>query len=82
MAQRGPWSTFAQSLQTVAAGATQTFVIALPSIPHLDEPSRSPGFDLLNVYVAAQVGTVVANAHLQPADPGCSRYGARRELHE
>ena len=61
MAQRGPWSTFAQDLQTVAAGASTTFVIALPSIPYLDEPSRSPGFDLLNVYVAAQVGTLVAN---------------------
>ena len=32
MAQRGPWSTFAQDRQTVAAGASATFVIALPSI--------------------------------------------------
>ena len=61
MAARSPTSTFAQSLITVAAGATQTFTVNLPSLPYLDEKSRSPGFDLVNVMVAAQVGTVVAN---------------------
>jgi hypothetical protein len=61
MATRSPASTFAQALVTVAAGATQTFTVALPSLPYLDEKSRSPGFDLVNVMVAAQVGTVVAN---------------------
>ena len=61
MATRSPVSTFAQSFVTVAAGAAQTFTVPLPSLPYLDEKSRSPGFDLINVMVAAQVGTVVAN---------------------
>jgi len=61
MAARSPVSTFAQAAVVVAAGATQTFTVALPSLPYLDEKSRSPGFDQINVMVAAAVGTVVAN---------------------
>ena len=61
MATRSPVSTFAQAAVVVAAGAAQTFTVPLPSLPFLDEKSRSPGFDQINVMVAAQVGTVVAN---------------------
>ena len=61
MASRSPVSTFAQAAVVVAAGAAQIFTVPLPSLPYLDEKSRSPGFDQINAMVAAQVGTVVAN---------------------
>jgi hypothetical protein len=61
MAARSPFSTYAQSTVVVAAGAAQVFTVPLPSLPYLDEKSRSPGFDQINVMVAAAVGTVPAN---------------------
>jgi hypothetical protein len=61
MAARSPVSTFAQAAVIVPAAGVQVFTVPLPSLPYLDEKSRSPGFDQINVMVAAAVGTVVAN---------------------
>jgi hypothetical protein len=72
MALRTPWTSFTSDTQTVANGATVQFpAIALPSIPFLDETSRSPGFDIINVMVAITVPTpagwtLVADIIYQP----------------
>lgn len=80
MALRAPWTGFITvPAQTVAAGASVTLpAISIPSLPFLDETNRSPAFDVLNMVLAAQVGTVAANwtiaigLHFKPLKNGIS----------
>ena len=77
MSVRSPWSTFAQDTQRAVPAGVATVLpsIALPSIPYLDELSRSPGFDQVNCMVALAVGipanwTLTVDIQYQPVKNG------------